>query len=153
DEMGDVAGSERELDMDGGYRGAIHIVPAVPVGADLQHLRWVVAAQRDFAGFTAALEQRAGRPLPYRHRALVWRFFRSVKKRTPSAFAEGWEVAYNLVGSLNRSAEGVRDTLFHEIFHLNDFAHGTWSRRALGGLVDGILARCGARPACLAPYA
>src|SRR5262249_39775328 len=42
---------------------------------------------------------------------------------------------------------------FHEIFHLNDFAHGTWSRRALGGIVDGILARCGAHPACLAPFA
>jgi hypothetical protein len=149
DEMGDVAGSERELDMDGGFRGAIHIVPAVPEpGA----LRWLIAAQRDFEAFATALERRAGKPLPYRHRGLVWRFFRTAR-HTPSAYAEGWEVAYNLAGSLVGSADGVRDTMFHEIFHLNDFAHGTWSRRALGALVDGILVRCGRQPSCLAPYA
>src|SRR5262249_35934595 len=90
-EMGDGAGREREPALAGGYRGAIHIVPALPVGDDLEHLRWVVAAQRDIEAFVVAVEGRAGRPVPYRHRALVWRFFRSVKKRTPSAYAENWE--------------------------------------------------------------
>jgi hypothetical protein len=153
DELGDVAGSEVEHDMDGGYRGAIHIVPALPVGAAQVHLERVLRAQRDFAAFFAALERHTGRALPYRHQGLVWRFFRSVGRRTPSAYAQGWEIAYNLDGSLNGATTSVRDTLFHEIFHLNDFAHGGWSRRALGEMVDGIRARCGARVACFTPFA
>jgi hypothetical protein len=153
DEMGDVPGSERELDMDGGFRGRIHILPALPTGEAETHLRWVLGAQRDIEAFVVALERRAGKPLAYRHRALVWRFFHTVKKRTPSAYASGWEVGYNLDGSLNRSAATVRDTIFHEVFHLNDFEHRTWSRRALGPLVDGILARCRGGVACLATYA
>jgi hypothetical protein len=46
----------------------------------------------------------------------------------------------------------VRETLFHEIFHLNDGAR-SFSRRALGAIYDGIVARCGARTPCLTPYA
>ena len=153
DEMGDVAGSEEETDLDGGYRGTIHLVPALPVGDAEEHLRWILGAQREIEGFLAGLGRRAGAPLSYRHRALAWRFFRSIKRRTPSAYAAAWEVGYNVVGSLNSSAMGVRDTLFHEIFHLNDAAHDGWSRRELGDLVDGIIARCGTDSACLSPYA
>src|SRR5262249_7923703 len=70
-----------------------------------------------------------------------------------SAYAEGWDVSYNVAGSLNTSADAVRETLFHEIFHLNDAAHGTWSPNALGPLFDAIVSRCGANTACLRPYA
>jgi hypothetical protein len=150
DEIGDVADVEVEHDMDGGYRGVIHIVPEV---AGAQHLRWVLGAQRELEAVLAGLAKRAAAPLSYRHRGLTWRFFRSVRKHTPSAYASAWSVAYNVSGSLNISATRVRDTMFHEIFHLNDQAHDGWSRRALGGLVDGIIARCRTDVACLTPFA
>jgi hypothetical protein len=51
------------------------------------------------------------------------------------------------------SADAVRETLFHEIFHLNDQAHGDWSARGLAPIFDAVVAKCGARSECLAPYA
>jgi hypothetical protein len=98
----------------------------------------------------------AGAPPAFRWRGLALRFVRSVAKRTPSAYAYGWTVTYNVRGSLLTSAAGVRETLFHEIFHLNDFAHGDWSARALADDYAAILARCQPHQlsrACLAPYA
>lgn len=38
----------------------------------------------------------------------------------------------------------------HEMFHNND--GDDWSRRTLGAIVDGIVARCGTNTACLEPY-
>lgn len=102
--------------------------------------------------FAAELAAAASSPVRYRHRSLALRYFRSVRARTPSAYASGWTVAYNLAGSLHRSADEVRETLFHEIFHLNDSAHGAWSQAALSPIYDAIVARCGTRIPCLAPY-
>jgi len=99
------------------------------------------------------VEREAGRPLQYRWRPLELRFFESLKRRTPSAWASNWNVSYNVAGSLFGSAAGVRGTMFHELFHLNDFARGTWSRRALGPTYERIVARCGTAVRCLAPYA
>jgi hypothetical protein len=76
-----------------------------------------------------------------------------VGRTTPSAYAEGWSVSYNVSGSLLVSADAVRETLFHEIFHLNDFAHGDWSGSQLRSIFDAIVSRCGTRVACLRPYA
>jgi hypothetical protein len=156
DALGSVLGLEEPGEMDGGYRGRIHIVPELPVGRYARHLGWVVSALREHDAFFAAL----GVPTPalgaeggYRHAPIGLLFFRSVGKHTPAAYAGGWQVAYNVEGSINTSAQQVRETLFHEIFHLNDAAHGGWSARALGGLYDGIVGRCGVRTACLAPYA
>src|SRR5690606_9231625 len=85
------------------------------------------------------------------------RFFRSVGRTTPSAYASGWTVAYNVSGSLHTSADAVRETMFHETFHLNDTAHGRWSATALTSHYRAILDRCtrGAmlETACLRPYA
>jgi hypothetical protein len=153
DAHGDVVGLEREQDMDGGFRGRIHLVPELPVGPYARHLGWVHDAQRDIAAFFAGLGGHTDKPLGYRHRALAWKFFRSVGRTTPSAYAGDWEVAYNVSGSLHSSAEAVTETIFHEVFHLNDEAHRNWSRRVLGPIVDGIVARCGQKTACLAPYA
>ncbi|AUX42143.1 hypothetical protein SOCE26_035700 [Sorangium cellulosum] len=153
DRSGSVAGLEREHTMDGGYRGMLHLVPALPVGAERRHLEWTAAALADFDAFFTDVAAAAGAPVRYRHRALSLRYFRSVKARTPSAYASGWTVAYNLAGSLHRSADAVRETLFHEIFHLNDSAHGAWSEAALSPIYDGIVARCGTKIPCLAPYA
>ena len=154
-DTGDVAGVEGETTFDGGFRGTIHIVPEPPAGPYAKHLEWVAGGLRDFdAVFAAGLATRPGAALSYRWRALALRFFRSVGRTTPSAYASGWRVAYNVSGSLNGSATGVRETLFHEIFHLNDAAHGDWSARALRATFDAIVKKCGAKNmACLAPYA
>jgi hypothetical protein len=147
--------------MDGGYRGRIRIEPAVPTGGSRKHLEWVLAAMDDFARFFAELDAHGraaqasrpeGAPARYRFRPITVRFMRSVNARTPSAYAAGWTVAYNLSGSLFVSADAARETMFHEIFHLNDEAHGGWSARALSAVFDAIVARCGTKTACLAPY-
>lgn len=147
-QSGTVMGVLPEQDFDGGYRGKLHLVPHLPVGVDRKHLEWATAALADFDTFFKDL---GGAP-KYRWRALDFRFFESVKRRTPSAYAVDWAVAYNVSGSLFGSEEGVRGTLFHEVFHLNDQAHGNWSERALSGLYNRIVKKCGVEPKCLEPF-
>ena len=71
--------------------------------------------------------------------------------------AHPWVIAYNVSGSLHRGPDAVRATLFHEIFHLNDSAHGNWSRKHLTTYFDAIVARCTRHgrlsTPCLRPYA
>ncbi|MBI4704876.1 MAG: hypothetical protein HY744_27545 [Deltaproteobacteria bacterium] len=159
DRTGDVAGVLPEQVMDGGWRGVLRLVPEPPLGPHRLQLQYVAAATRDIDRFLVALQARAGRPLSYRWQPLGLRFFRSVGRTTPSAMAERWAVAYNVRGSLHVSADAVRETLFHEIWHLNDAAHDNWSSRALGDAFASILARCPSGPgglpsrACLAPWA
>jgi hypothetical protein len=148
---GTVAGVQVEQDMEGGFRGKLHLVPEVAMGRYRRHLEWVAAALHDFDAFFAELVAPA--PVRYRFRPLAFRFFRSVGRTTPSAYAEGWSVSYNVSGSLHRSADAVRETLFHEIFHLNDAARDDWSKRRLLPTFDAVVARCGTRVACLRPYA
>lgn len=164
DLSGSVAGLEPARKMDGGWRGQLRLVPALPVGAQRRHLTFVANALADYKRFFAVLEREAkrlGQPLRYRWRPLSFRFFRSVGRRTPSAYANAWTVAWNLNGSLLTTARGARETLFHEIFHLNDAQHKSWSVRALETQHKAIVARCtrgqGKRAflanQCLTPYA
>jgi hypothetical protein len=152
----DTAGDEVDVlspqRIDGGYRGTIQLVPALPVGADRKHLAWVAGALHDFDEFFAALSRRGAAPR-YRWRSLTVRFYRSVGNTTPNAFASDWTVSYNVNGSIDTSADRVRETLFHEIFHLDDADHDDWSPRRLTALQDAIERKCGTRTACLAPYA
>jgi len=145
---GTVVGILPEQDFDGAYRGQLHLVPRLPVGVHRKHLAWAAGALEDFDAFFKAL---GGTPR-YRWSPLEFRFFESVKRRTPSAFAIAWSVSYNVNGSLFTSEAAVRSTLFHEVFHLNDQQHGRWSVRALSGVYDAIVARCGTQVACLTPY-
>ncbi|HEU4733738.1 MAG TPA: hypothetical protein VFT22_37860 [Kofleriaceae bacterium] len=153
-ESGDLAGVGPDEVMDGGYRGRIHLVPQLPVGGYRRHLAWVAGATRAIDAFFTELFTGQGAP-SYRWRGLAFRFVRSVGKRTPSAYATGWAIEYNVEGSLHTSAAGVLETVFHELFHSNDEDHGDWSARHLQADYDAILARCGSRPkvSCLAPYA
>lgn len=137
--------------FDGGYRGILHLVPALPVGADRPPLAWVDAALADFDAFFAGLAAH-GTPR-YRWQGLTFRFFRTVGNTTPNAFAEGWTIAWNVHGSINHSADATRETLFHEIYHLDDADHGDWSPAHLTSLQRAIEARCGTRIPCLTPYA
>jgi hypothetical protein len=152
-DTGDIAGVGADEIMDGGYRGKIHLVPELPVGSYRGHLAWVAGAMKEIDGFFAAQFPDDKTQPAYRWRALEFRFVRSVKKRTPSAYATSWAIEYNVAGSLLTSAEGVRETLFHELFHLNDEQHHDWSQQTLGKDYDAIVAKCGTKDACLAPYA
>lgn len=153
----------------GGYRGRIRLRAVQPDAAG-KHLRWTQASVAAFTAFFAQLQAAArltsatpptqSTPaLNYRWQHLVVKFVRSVGKRTPSAFALPWEFTYNVNGSLMQREVSVRETLFHEIFHMNDAAHDGWSRRVLGPHYDAIVKACGGDginlpdTACLAPYA
>lgn len=153
DTLGHVATAGAEEVMDGGYRGKIHLVPQLPQSKYRQQLVWVASALTAIDAFFATLET----PPKYRWQKLELRFVRSVGKRTPSAYATGWSITHNVVGSLLTSERGVRETYFHELFHLNDFDHGDWSSKALATDYSAIIQKCGTTGAkavkCLAPYA
>ncbi len=164
DAVGVVAGLRPKQVRDGGWRGTLHMVPQLPVGRHLPQLRRVKQSFSGFRQFFTWLGKGSSKPLQYRFTHLSFKFYRTVGKRTPSASAWDWTVAYNVNGSLLGSAAGVRETLYHEIFHLNDRDHRDWTTRALGKIYEGILKRCrrhmvkgsrqGARyQRCLRPYA
>lgn len=150
---GNVIGVEVEHDMDGGYRGMLHLVPEPAVGQHRKHLEWINAAAADHQQFFKGLEGRTAEKVNYRWAPILFRVFRSVGRRTPAAYASGWTIAYNVSGTLNISADMVRETLFHETFHLDDQHHDDWSAKTLNTLYDKIVAKCGAKTACLQPYA
>lgn len=159
-QSGDVAGVGADEQMDGGYRGKIHLVPELPIGSYRKHLGWVVAATSSIDQFFGKLMD--GKHPAYRWRELAFRFVRSVGKHTPSAYAsiiaiggasDVWAIEYNVEGSLLTSETGVRETLFHEVFHVNDEAHKDWSKHTLAADYAAIVKKCGTRSSCLAPYA
>lgn len=153
-DSGDVPGVGPEELMDGGFRGTIRLVPQLPIGGYRKHLAWVGEATRAIDGFFGALF--ANQPPPqYRWHALQFRFVRSIDKHRPSAYALGWAIEYNVEGSLNIDEKSVRETLFHELFHLNDQAHGRWSAEHLRHDYQAILTTCGPHPSIkyLARYA
>lgn len=137
--------------MDGGYRGKIHLVPQLPEGRYKKHGTWVAQAMEHIDAFFTGLE--LPDPAPYRWRNLTFRFVRSVGKHTPSAYATSWAITYNVEGSLLTSEAGVEETVFHELFHLNDEAHDGWSSKTLGTDYAAIVKKCGTKVRCLAPYA
>jgi len=151
DETGSLAGLLPEETTDDGRGHKVKLAPARPVGGNRVHFEWILAAHREYARFLGALATRA--PVAFRDRPLDYRFFYTDKGGAPSAFAIGGNIGYNLRGTVNVSEEAVRDTLFHEIFHLNDGWHGGWSKDALGPLFTRIVDRCGQDRRCLLPYA
>ncbi len=151
DETGSIATVGPRETMDGGYRGLIELVPQLPTGKYRKHLQWTLTALRHIDGFFEALYAGSSATRNYRTDHLEFRFIRSLKKRTPSAYAVSWAIAYNVNGSLMTTAAKVEETLFHEIFHLNDGAHA-WSQ-VLATDYDAIVAKCGTAVPCLAPYA
>lgn len=150
---GAVSGLLPAQDFDGEYRGKLRLVPHLPVQQDRQHLVWLADALKDIDAFFTELQK--GGTLAYHWTDLDVRFFRSVKRRTPSAVAQGWRISYNVSGSLFTSPARVRETLFHEIFHLNDDEPGgRWSARALDKIYQRIVLKCGVHHLeCLKPYA
>jgi hypothetical protein len=139
-----------------GWRGVVHFVPQLPTGdAERHHLAWMGAAMHDFEALFAALDPERTHHVRYEFHPFVLRYLRSVGRHTPSAYAdpERWEISYNLAGSLNTSETRVRELVFHELFHRNDSDDNGWSVRVLAPVFRRIVAKCGRREACLAPYA
>lgn len=157
DDTGSVVGVEPGRLMDGGWRGKIALVPEWPVGRHRRHLAWIQASLADFSWFFRSLSAHTEEAIRYRYAPLELAFFRSVGRTTPSAYASGWRVAYNVRGSLHRGPAAVRETMFHEVFHLNDAAEGAWSQRVLSSPFERIVARCSRAgrlsTPCLRPYA
>lgn len=153
DETGSLAGLLPEETTEDGRGQKVRLRPARPVGQNRDHLVWIVSAMRDYARFFAGLRAHTGKPVAMQDRPLDFRFFYTEKGGAPSAFAVNQNVGYNLFGAVNVSEEAVRDTLFHEIFHLNDAWHEEWSARALGPLHARVVARCKDNRRCLFPYA
>jgi len=153
---GDIAGVGADEQMNGGFRGKIHLVPELPIGAYRKHLTWVLAATDSIDKFFTDVMD--GKQPAYRWRDLAFKFVRSVGKHTPSAYAGidpngAWAIEYNVEGSLLKSEAGVRETLVHELFHINDESHHDWSQTALAKDYAAIVKKCGTRSSCLAPYA
>jgi hypothetical protein len=138
-----------------GYRGeeSVELFPALPVGADRHHLDWLHASLQEFDDFVASLSSRAARPVLFDPRPRAFVFFRTAEPSYPSAFCLEEVIAYNLRGLLHRDRHEMHETLFHELFHVNDARRGFWSIDTLGSLFDSIVARCRGDHDCLAPFA
>lgn len=151
EETGSLAGLLPEETTDDGRNGKVRLLPARPVGQNREHLTWIIDAFRDYQKFLKGLSERG--TVGFRDRPVHFRFFYSEKGGNPSAFAVRRNIGYNLFGSVNVTDVAVRDTLFHEIFHLNDSRHEDWSSRVLVPIFDEIVGRCGQKNACLSIYA
>jgi hypothetical protein len=142
DQVGVVAGLRPKQVRDGGWRGILHMVPQLPIGRRRKHLNWVTLSFKEYKRFFSWLQKSAKKPIKYRYTHISVKFYQTLGKRTPSASAWPWNIAYNLNGSLLWHKGGVRETLYHELFHLNDGDHKNWSYRTLNKMYDGILKKC-----------
>lgn len=136
-----------------GYGGvAIEVVPALPIGEDRRHLVWADASLAEFSAFVEALSPHAHAPVAFQVRPRALRFFRTREPSYPSAYGADGVVGYNLAGPLFTERETAHETLFHELFHLEDERQGNWSSTALVPVFDRIVERCGDDHECLTPY-
>lgn len=153
EETGSLAGLLPEETNEDGKGKKVRLRPARPIGRNKEHLIWIVDAMREYTRFFQELTRRQKTPIVMNDRPLDFRFFYTEEGGTPSAFAVGRNIGYNLNGTLNVHDEAVRDTLFHEIFHLNDVWQDKFSTRVLAPIEARILATCKGNVKCLAAYA
>ena len=156
--VGAVAGVEVAHTREVGYRGVIQFVPEPPIGVYQQQLVWVVEGFTEIDAMLRSFETTKAAVMPFRWTALQLKFYRTVKRKTPNAYATRWEMAYNVVGSMFKSQAVVTETLVHEIFHMNDEEHGDWSQKSLNESYLKILKECAVKgkkvpdTKCLTPY-
>lgn len=162
--FGNVAGVRPEQTVDGGWRGILKMIPRLPVGRKHRHLAGVLASFKEYEMFFKWLSEKGKKHPNFRITNISFKFYVTPGRKTPSASAWKWNIAYNLNGSLLKNMDGIRETLYHELFHLNDAVHNNWSERKLRVTYDSILAKCrkyrvrGNRQSrryqkCLLPYA
>lgn len=141
-----------------GYRGEIvELVPALPIGESYRHhLVWVRASLEQVSAFLqwiAGHAVGASRDVAFESRPTAFVFFRTPTPTYPSAFVLDGNIGYNLEGPLHTNAREMHETLFHELFHLNDAKHGVWSEGTLTPIFESIVERCGGDDSCLQPFA
>jgi len=144
-----------------GYRGTrVAILPATPIDKQRHHLRWLRRSLDSFESFISEVSARAPRKVTFDVRPEVIVFFRTAGSSYPSAFVDGRAISYNLDGPLHRRWRDMHETLFHELFHVNDGQRDNWSEQQLVGVFDAILDRCSASSAkgvgserCFRPFA
>lgn len=138
-----------------GYRGdEVQLFPALPVGEHRHHLQWLLTSLEAFDSFVSALQARTDKPVTFGLRPRAFVFFRTAGGSYPSAYSWQGSIGYNLEGPLHTNARDVHETLFHELFHLNDEQRGGWSYTALTPIFDSIVERCGgADHECFTPFA
>lgn len=138
-----------------GYRGGddVQFLPAWPMGEERHHLQWLDESLDAFDALLTSLATRAARPVTFTARPRAFAFFRTPTPSFPSAYYFDDTIGYNLDGLLHTTPRAVRETLFHELFHMNDAMRADWSKLALGELFASIKSRCGTDHDCLAPYA
>lgn len=137
-----------------GYVGEeVELFPALPVGKQRHHLEWLHASLSAFDGFVGSLASRAPRVVTFVPRPKAFAFFRTQVPSYPSAYSWQGIIGYNLRGPLHKNPRESHETLFHELFHVNDAVRGDWSPMALGPIFESILARCGDRHECFGPFA
>jgi hypothetical protein len=127
--------------------------PALPVGDDRQHLEWILASFDRYEEVFTALAAHATSPIDFRLRPEAFGFFRTDTPAYPSAWGQAGVVGYNLDGPLHTSARDVLETLFHELFHLNDERRGGWSASVLGDIFEQIVRHCRDDHECLGDFA
>lgn len=127
--------------------------PALPIGDDRRHLAWILASFDRYEAFLKNLAAAAKHPIDFQLHPDAIVFFRTDTPSYPSAWGQHGVVGYNLRGPLHTSERNVLETLFHELFHLNDERKKGWSVTTLGKVFEGILARCGSDHACFENFA
>lgn len=137
-----------------GYRGQqVALFPALPIGEHRHHLAWLHASLTAFDALIEALASRAEKPVLFRPRPHAFGFFETAVPAYPSAYCSDGVIAYNLRGPLHANHRDMHETLFHELFHINDDLNGGWSESALGPLFDSIVERCGDDHECYGRFA
>lgn len=136
-----------------GYRGEdVGLRPAWPVGSARHHLRWLHGSLAAFDAFTRRIRAVAPHPVRFEPRPKAFVFFET-EDTYPSAYCDGAVIAYNVRGPLHRDRREMHETLFHELFHVNDSRRGGWSERVLGPMFDTIVRRCEDDDDCFAAFA
>lgn len=134
-----------------GYGGQdVPLYPALPIGEHRHHLAWLRRSLVAFEAFIVALAPHAPRPVKFQPRPRGFVFYQTAERSFPSAYCSGAVIGYNVRGPLNSNWRDMHETLFHELFHVND--EEGWTSSALGALFDSIVERCGDQHECLAPF-
>lgn len=150
---GAVLGVESRPSVEGYPGQDVRMEAALPVGDHRRHLTWIDESFARYDAVLDALAERAEQPVTFERYPDALVFYRTGQPLYPSAYTLEGVVSYNLDGPLHGSPRDVLETLFHELFHVNDHRRGGWSAKALRPIFDAIVARCGHDHGCYEEYA
>jgi hypothetical protein len=137
-----------------GYRGEnVEVFSALPVGRYRRHLAWLEQSFVRYDAVLDALDARAASSIAFARHPKAFLFYRTRTPRYPSAYALDGVIGYNVEGPLYVSERDVRETIFHELFHVNDQLRDGWAERALTPIFSSIVERCSDDHACFGAFA